>query len=411
MPMSLKILVAAALVCACFTISAQGSAEAAPQPLTVWLPAALISDESGRAYQLLSEHAANFANGNDIAVEFRIKATEGVGGILSTIRAGKEVAPAALPDLTLIPRRDFSPAQAREYLQSLETLFSASLLMDLAGGLAFGQIPLEGEIALFGLPYLFDLLIGAHTQPMGKADERLSFADVLANEASFLFPAARANGLNQTFYHQYLAAGGTGPSDGLMTIDEAALLKVLRFYESLLQGGLVSPDALSYPSPRAYINELMNRDERQLVAIISVSDYLALIEQETQLMASEIPTADANGSAILNGWLWVMVRPDRNRQTLAARFLEWLMEPVFHADLARALHHLPSQPAILADSLPGSADGELLAQLLERAALPLPEGEGGAVPRLMQEALIDLLHGEATAADATEQALGALAER
>lgn len=411
MPPRLKFLLAVALICACHVISAQDEAEAAPQPLTVWLPAPLIADESGRAFQLLSDHAASFASGNEIAVEFRIKAAEGVGGIMSTIRAGKDVAPSALPDLTLIPRRDFTPAQAREYLQSLETLFSASLLKDLAGSLTFGQIPHEGAMALFGLPYLFDMLIGAHTLPLVRAGERISFADVLANEAVFLFPAARANGLNQTFYHQYLAAGGAGPSESVMTIDEAALLRVLQFYESLLMSGLVSPDTLSYPAPTAYLNALMSEDARPRIAILKVSDYLDLIEQAATLVASEIPTADANGSAILDGWLWVMVKPDRNRQTMAARLLEWLLEPAFHAELANALHHLPSQPAILDGSLPAAADSELLAQLLLEAALPLPEGEGGAAPRLMQEALVDLLHGEASAAEASGQALGKLAER
>ena len=402
----------AALLCCAMFASAQDSADAGPQPLKLWLPAPLISDESDAAYELLSAHASQFAEANDSAVELRIKATEGVGGIMSTIRAGQEVAPAALPDLALIHRRDFTPAQAREHLQSLETLFSASLFKDLGGRISFGQIPLEGDLALYGLPFLYDMLISAHHQTIARASQGLRFADVLASEAAFRFPAARANGLNQTFYHQYLAAGGESPNEGGMTIDEAALGRSLQFYEALLAGGLVSPDVLSYQSPEAYLDEFALGDESAQLAILNVSDYLSLIvEQERSLLASEIPTADGNGSAILTGWLWVMVTPDRNRQTRAARLIEWLLEPAFHAELARALRLLPSQPAILGDSLPAAADGETLSRLLAEAALPLPEGEGGAVPRLMQEALIDVLHGEATAADASRAALGKLAER
>lgn len=411
-----KLLAAFALLCFCLSMgSAQDDsnvADAAPQPLRIWLPAPLISDESGPAFQLFSNHTAEFSSNNDIAVEYRIKAASGVGGIISTIRAGKDVAPGALPDLTLIPRRDLTPSQASEYLQSLETLFSSSVLNDLAGGIDFGQIPLEGERTLFGLPYLLDMLIGVHSQPLIETTELLSFADVLANQATFLFPAARANGLNQTFYLQYLAAGGSAPRDGVMTINEEALLKVLEFYEALVRGNLVSTDVLTYQSPAAYLNDFLNRDDHLLLAIFSVTDYLDMIQRHgARLDASEIPTADANGASVLSGWLWAIVTPDRNRQALAARFIEWMLEPDFHANFARSLHHLPSQPAILNDSLPPTVDNSFLAQLLADSVLPLPEGEGGAAPRLMQEALKHVLHADATASQATQDVLSQLAER
>lgn len=415
MPLRLKILLAFASLCACLVAGAQESAdtpEAAPQPLKVWLPAPLISDETGSAYQLLANHTAEFSGGNGIAVEFRIKESSGVGGIMSTIRAGKDVAPAALPDVTLIRRREMTSTQASQYLQSLETLFSSSVLNDLAGGVGFGQIRLEGERALYGLPYLFNMLISVHAQPLEKAGTRLSFADVLANEADFLFPAARANGLNQTFYLQYLAAGGAAPEDGVMALSEDALETVLQFYEDLYVRGLISPDVLTFQSPAAYLSDFINRGERRLLAVFSTSDYLTLIQQqETILLASEIPTAAANGSSIQEGWLWVLVTPDRNRHAYAARFIEWMMEPAFHASIARALHHLPSQPATLPDSLPPAADTALFQRLLADSVLPLPEGDGGATPRLMQEAVKQVLHGDASASQATRDALSQLADR
>ena len=415
MPHRLKLLLACAFLCCSLYTGAQDSpnvSDANPQPLRIWLPAPLISDESSDAFQLLSEHTAEFIANNEIGVQFRIKDVGKIGGIMATIRAGKEVAPGALPDVTLIRRRDLTPTQASEYLQSLETLFSSSVLNDLAGGIDFGQIPLEDERTLFGLPYLFDMLVAVHAQPLVKTGAGLSFNDVLANEANFLFPGARVSGLNQTFYLQYLAAGGSIPSDGLMAINEEALQKVLQFYEDLLRNGLISPDVLTYQSPASYLNDFINRDDRLQLAIFSVSDYLTMIQQqEAALLATEIPTVDANASSILNGWLWILVTPDRNRQALAARFIEWMMEPAFHADFARALYHLPSQPAILSDSLPPDTDVNFFAQLLASSVLPLPEGEAGPAPRLMQEALKHVLHGDATASQATQDALSQLAER
>lgn len=387
--------------------------ESSPAPvLKVWLPAPLISDESGNAYQLLSEHTAEFSASNNIEATYRIKEVGKIGGIVASIRAGKEVAPEALPDVALIRRRDFGPALASEYLQSLETLFSSSLLNDLDDGVEFGQIPLESGFSLYGLPYFFDLLLSVYTQPPGAARDLLSFDDMLSDEVAFLFPAARTNGLNQTFYMQYLAAGGMIPDDGVMSVNEDALMTVLEFYDVLVQRDLISADVLTYQSPAAYAADFSNHLDRPQLAIFNASDYLAMIDRQAiNIVAAEIPTADGNGSSILNGWLWVIVTPDRGRQALVARFLEWMMEPAFHAEFARALYHLPAQPAILDQSLPAAADSQFFSELLESAALPLPEGEGGTAPRLMQEALDHVLHGDISAAEATRQVLEQLAER
>lgn len=390
----------------------RADADVAPPPLQVWLPAPLISDESGDAFQLLSEHTAAFSSSNEIEIVYRIKDVGNVGGILSTIRAGKDVAPAALPDVTLIRRRDFTPAQARQYLQSMETLFSTSLINDLDDGLEFGQIPLEAGSALYGLPYLFDVLLAIQSQPLEATSSRLTFEDVISNKATFLFPAARTNGLNQTFYMQYLAAGGRTPSDGVMSVDEEALGAVLKFYEDLFQLGLVAPEVLTYQSPAAYQSEFSNRTDRSQLAVFSASEFLAMVDQQdAALKPAQVPTAAGGGPAIRDGWLWVLVTSDLSRQTLSARYLEWMMEPGFHADFARALYHLPTQPALLDDSLPPAVDRQFFVDLLAKATLPLPENEGGTAPRLMQEALIDVLHGDATAAQATSQVLSQLSER
>ena len=387
-------------------------ADVARAPLQVWLPAPLISDESGDAFQLLSEHTSAFSSGNNIDIEYRIKDVGKVGGIMSTIRAGKDVAPAALPDVALIRRRDFTPAQAQQYLQSMETLFSSTLINDLDDGLEFGQIQLETGNALYGLPYLYDVMLAVHSQPIETDGFRLTFDDVLANDTAFLFPAARTNGLNQTFYLQYLSAGGMTPSDGVMSVNEDALAAVLNFYEDLVERELVAPDVLTYQSPAAYQSEFINRSDRAQLAVFRASEYLAMIDQQdASLAAAQVPTAGGGGQSIRDGWLWVLITPDMSRKSLAARYLEWMMEPAFHANLSRALFHLPTQPALLNDSLPATVSREFFAELLGNATLPLPENEGGTAPRLMQEALIHVLHGDATAAQATRQVLGQLAER
>ena len=148
---------------------------------------------------------------------------------------------------------------------------------------------------------------------------------------------------------------------------------MLEFYEDLVQRGLVAPEVLTFQSPAAYQSEFINRADRSQLAVFSASEYLAMLDQQdATLMAAHVPTARGGGQSIRDGWLWALVTPDMSRQNMSARFLEWMMEPAFHASFARALYHLPTQLAILDDSLPAAVDRELFADLLRTASLPLP---------------------------------------
>ena len=387
-------------------------AESAIPPIRVWLPAPLIDDEEEQAYQLLREHAAAFTENNGAGIEFRLKNVGALGGIMATIRAGKEVAPGALPDLALIRRRDFTQTQALQYLQSQETLFSSSLINDLGDGLAFGQVPLEEARALYGMPYLYDLLLTVSTQPLDISDNRLRFADVLASGLSYLFPAARSSGLNQTLTLQYLAAAGMASPADSMAVDESALEEVLTFYQELQRQQLVDAQVLTYASPAAYRADFLDNADMPQLAVIKASDFLQLHDlQEAPLYAANIPTLAGDAISLLDGWLWVIVAPDHNRQAISARFLEWLMEANFHAAFAQAVYHLPSQPALVELSLPPSVNRPFFSQLLAAAMLPLPENEGSALPRLLQDALEQVLQGEADAAGATRWVLSQVADR
>lgn len=376
------------------------------QPLRAWLPVPLISDESDQAFALLQEHTSIFAANNNIAVEYRIKDVGVTGGIMASIRSASEVAPGALPDVALIRRRDFTPIQARQYLYSMETLFSSALISDLGIALEFGQIPQDGGMALYGLPYFFDVLLAVSTQPLADASLGVRFDDVLANDATLLFPAARSTGLNQTFYLQYLAAGGSASRNDVVAIDEGALFAVLEFYEQLVEQELIPIDVLTYQSPADYRPEFVSDRDQARVAVFDSSEYLSMLDQHDKaLFASNIPTANGESLATRDGWLWVIITPDQTRQTLSARFLEWMTEPAFHADFSRALYQLPTQPAILRESLPEDVDHQFFEDLLYKGILPLPESEGGSAPRIMQEALARVLLGETSAASATRQVM------
>jgi hypothetical protein len=394
------------LVSIAFPIVAQDeplSADETSSQLTVWIPAPLLGDISSDAYQSLIEHTTPFISDNNIAVDYRIKAVGTAGGIMSTIRSGSVVAPGALPDVALIRHTDLILGQTPIYLQSLETLFSSALINDIDNALRLGQVNHADGRQLFGLPYFVDVLVTAYTQADDELDTSLTFEDVLRYSDRFMFPAGRANGLNQTVYLQYLAAGGVPARNDDFNINIDALQTVLKFYESSSEQGLFPEDIMTYNSPSAYRTDFINSPDNQQFAVFSSSEFLSLLNQDDTLQIGSLPTVNGEITSTLDGWVWVMVTPDPRQQDLAVRYLNWMMQPDFHAELANQLFQLPAQQSALENSLPNSVDPIFIESLLNNAILPLPDSEGGTVPRAMQEVLGEVIAGDLTAEEATQQ--------
>ena len=415
-PMRITALVVLFLLCSqAGTVSGQGDASAdatTTRPLSVWLPAPLIADTGSAAYEFLLSHTETFANNNGVTVQYRIKDVGAVGGIMSSIRSGSEVAPGSLPDIALLPSSEFSPTTARQYLQSMETLFSSSLINDLDNALEMGQILLEGSTALFGLPYFLELLHAVYAIALPGVDDGLSFDDVLISDATLILPAARPTGLNQSVFLQYLTAGGSLTRDGNLVVDEEALRALLQFYQSLTQQDRVAAEVLTYQSPAAYQSRYIELAADGRIGVFWSNEFLAMRDQALpSAKPVNIPTLNGDSLATRRGWLWVILTPDGRRQTLSARFLEWMTEPEFHAAFAQLLYQLPTQSAILEESLPNPLDHDFYAELAASAIPQMPESEGGTVPRILQEAFAQVLRGEATAASATRQVVNQFASR
>jgi hypothetical protein len=396
------------LICAfCLTlmpITAQDdppiNTQSSPQTLTVWIPAPLISDTNSEAYQQLLAHTKQFSTDTNVTVEYRIKAVGSMGGIMSTIRSGSIVAPGALPHIALIRRSDLMSAQTPTLLQSLENLFSSTLLNDLNNALELGQIPNNDVVELFGLPYFVDVQHTVYKQFPDASTTVLTFEDVLSGN-SLLLPAERNDGLNQIVYLQYLEAGGVPPRNDEMSINQNALQTVLEFYEVAIKQNLITPDILDYNSSSIYLSDFMDNSVGLNYGIFTSSEYLSMLQQDSNLGYATIPTSNGDSITTLNGWVWIMVTPDPTQQDLSVRYLNWLMQPEFHADLSRELNQLPAQQSARVASLPNSVDPIFIEDLLSNAILPLPESEGGTMPHAIQEALIRVINGEATAEEAT----------
>lgn len=376
-----------------------------PDSLTLWIPDVLIPQATDdETTNLLNQQIADFAAAepdNEIAIEIRRKSSgRDAGGILPTLRSAKEVAPGAVPDVTLVNREDLLAAvQADDDLvQPMDRFVSAAIISNLfTAALRMGQV----EDELYGLPYTLEIQHVAYRRgSFPLPDTR--FATVLDNQIPFLFPAQRATGLSPVFLAQYTAAGGGISQTGTIILDEDALRSTFQFYEDAVNADLISQSVTGYTRPIDYRNVML--EGQSGIALVNTQLYLGLVGEGMDYSFASIPTEPGIATTSLSGWMWIITATDPNRQLIASAFLEWMMNAENQGEYARALHMLPSQRT----AFRGWYSDEYTAfvtDVMENANLPLTDAPNSTVARAMQTALVGILNGDLTAEAATRQVM------
>ena len=226
-----------------------------------------------------------------------------------------------------------------------------------------------------------------------------AFSTYLAGQIPFTFPGGSDDGLTSVFLVQYLAAGGSINADGTLVLDAEALTAVLQFYEDAVADELVTPDVLDYTRSTAYRSGLGG--DIAGAVVVSSDVYLGLNADETALAFSAIPTTSGVPTTALNGWMWVITTPNPSRQLIASAFLSWMMNPNRQGEYVRSLNMLPSQQSAFQRGY--SEDyNTFVTEVMANARLPLSDTANGTVARAMQAALVAVINGEQSAAQATE---------
>lgn len=373
-----------------------------PESLTLWIPDVLVpSSASGASTDLLNQQIAAFAESKEgITIEVRRKQVNEVGGIMPTLRTAHEVAPGALPDLTLLRREDLLQATGAELIQPMEGIVSSAIIGDFYPRvLSLGQV----DGTLYGLPYAVEIQHVVYTVP-ATATEPM-FASYLENDVSFVFPV-QASGINPVFLVQYLEAGGQINANGGLVLNEDALLTVFEFYEEAAAQNLVSPDVLEYTRPADY--RAMINDQAAASFVVGADLYLELLQSELSLRVASIPTASGEPITSLNGWMWVMTTTDSDNQALASEFVDWMMNIERQGEYVQSLNLLPSQRTTLRRWY-NEDYATFVASVMEDARLPLMDASNSSVARAMQGALVTVIAGERTAEQATQDVIDQLA--
>lgn len=352
MPLALAALVTAVTLAPALPLEhARGAPPGQATPVAsrvrVWWPDELYPAEGSAAADLLTRQWDGFRSTyRSYNLEIRRKRASGLGGILSTLRAASGVAPGALPDLALMRRADMVTAVAEGLLVPVADWAPSDLLAsDLLPGVeALGEI----DGVLYGVPYALTL---THTlyRPSALSAAPSTFASVLRDAPDYIFPGGSGSSaaVNTTVLLQYTHAGGRlVDADGDATLDRDPLLSVLQYYATGATQGIFGPELLDYSQPASYWSIFVSGDA-DLIGVES-SFYLSHQGEVPVAALGITPTHDGAPTTALNGWMWVLVTHDPDRQDRARAFLSWMMRVSQQAALTEALGVVPSQARALA---------------------------------------------------------------
>ena len=167
--------------------------------LTIWIPDELALGDMSVAMEVLQALTDEFAQAEGVEIKLRLRRVSDAGGVLATLRTASNVAPGALPDLTLLRRQDLLAAQRTGLIQSLEGALNSGVLADMNSALRLGQV----NNVLYGAPYLLDVQSLLVRLPRGtNLAAEWTYEAMLEREQGLVFPAARVGGLNDLAYMQ-----------------------------------------------------------------------------------------------------------------------------------------------------------------------------------------------------------------
>jgi ABC-type glycerol-3-phosphate transport system substrate-binding protein len=381
-----------------------GPASTAPT-LRIWFPDTLGASEDGEVTALLARLVDEFQQANpDVQVDFRLKLVGDIstpGTLYHNLRTTRATAPGALPHLTLLRRPELDYAVREGLITPVRGAIETALLDDMPPAVvALGEV----QATLFAIPFLLAFDHQA-LQPDLDTPAQWAFDAVLASAWRFAFPGGDATRLSELLAAQ-LAEAGAVDEAGQLAPDLETLTAIYGFYEAGRANDLFPPESLRADVPGDYLPLLMAGEVP--AGVVTSSDYLRLLSEGAALQAAPLPTLEGGLASTLDGWLWVLPTGTPEERALALRFVYWMSEPARQADYARTVFQIPAAGEAVAEWAEG-AYGALVASLLREGVLP-PVDLAARQPELaraLQNGLLQVLNGTATAAEAAETALDA----
>jgi len=378
-----------------------------PEPTVITLSFWTVEQFSPQI-NLIAQTLSNFEKNNpNITVEVYQKKISGQASTLNYLKSAKAVAPGILPDVLILRTDQLPQAWQNNLIQPLNGKLDRTIVQDL---LPAAQKLVTIDDQLVGIPLEMDVEHLVYNTSV-ITPTPMTWSDVLSHGQRYQFPAKGQGGLlNDASIIQYLGAGATFTNDkNEPSIDESALRAVLNYYQTALNNRILSTDILEASQPEDLCNNYLYGN----VALTHVNahTYLTIRRQLPTAQAAAIPTENGTPIAIGHGWALALVTQDPIRQTHALNLIEAFMTPETNAAWATYANTIPTRQSsfnLVADDDPYWA---FLANYLTAVIAPPNFAGYDQLSRILQQAVVQVINGEATADEAVGSAMNALGQQ
>ncbi len=333
--------------------------------LVVWVPEEFSILEETSASIIFQQRIEEFERENPgIVVVVRVKASNGSGSILDSLRNTKAAATTALPQVALLSRADMEDAVSLGLLLPIEDFFSSE---NPTTYFQFAHEIAELDGIRFGLPFAGDALVGIANSSFSDLDFA-SWDEVRVKKVPLYFAA---NSPQATFFiSQYLSTGGKLLDEqGHASFTDENLLTVLDSFEQSVRDKIYQEDFSTLNTGEDVWSLLEDGTAKWEI------NWYSKVKQSdlSGLQVFQIPSAGEESYTSAKGWLWVIVNKEEDVDETVTGFITFFSDAQFLADFTQASGYLPVLPASL--NLYEDADMvERLSNILA-AAHALPENE------------------------------------
>lgn len=307
--------------------------------LVVWVPEEFSILEESSASSIFQQRIEEFERQNPgIVIVVRVKASNGSGSILDSLRNTKAAATSALPQVALLSRADVEDAVGLGLLLPLEEFFGSEK--------SSTYFPFAHEIAeldgiRFGIPFVGDALVGIADSSVSDLDFT-TWDEIQAKRIPLYFAA---NSPQATFFiSQYLSTGGKLLDEqGHASFTDENLSTVLDSYKQNVSDKIFQ-ESFNTLNTNEDVWALLENGSAKW----EINWYSKVMQSDlSELQVFQIPSLGEESYTSAKGWLWTIVNKDEEVDETVTEFITFFSDPQFLADFTQASGYLPVLPASL----------------------------------------------------------------
>lgn len=374
------------------------------QSFIIWIPADLAT-RADDSPALLTEQLAQAAAAHpELQIRIEQKAISGQGGVLSYLRAGRNVAPGIMPDLIILRTDQLTSAASDALIHPVNTLLDPLLFEDLYP--AANQL-VQQDNRTWGYPFaLTGLSHLAYNNALITTTLPATWETFTAvSTRNLVFPAAGRDGALLGL-RLYLSAGGMLVNEaGQPDLQLEPLTQALEQLSAARQNEFILPQSSTLTTLRESWQIFQNG--AAVMVVTTADQFLQNQANETSVGFAPVPGIIGRITPFVSGWAWSITTSDPVKQTAAADIITFMSSEANLSAWAYQAHLLPSRRAAM-QLWPQENAYTRFAQRELELALAFPGAANSAIINAMGNAVFDVVSLTKSAQVAAEEAVAAL---